>query len=62
MPNHLFEGSGQWYRGNVHSHTTNSDGLFTLSELAEWYARREYDFLFVTDHNLVTDVSGSPIP
>ncbi len=60
MPIHLFEGSGQWYRGNVHSHTTNSDGLFGLNELATWYARHGYDFLFVTDHNLVTDVSGHP--
>ena len=52
-------GGGQWFRGNVHSHTTGSDGLFNVDELADWYAGHAYDFLFVTDHDVVADV-GEP--
>lgn len=59
VPGNPFAGSGQWYRGNVHSHTTNSDGQLSVSELAACYDRNGYDFLFVTDHNVVTDVSKS---
>lgn len=52
-----FAGSGLWFRGNLHSHTTGSDGLLSAVELASWYRDRGYHFLFITDHNRVTDVS-----
>ncbi len=29
MKKDCFGGPGQWYKGNLHSHTTNSDGHLT---------------------------------
>jgi hypothetical protein len=37
-------------RGNLHAHTTFSDGLRTPAGLVEEYERRGYDFLAITDH------------
>lgn len=50
--------SGQWYRGIVHCHTTESDGQPTPQETVDWYASHDYDFLAITDHNRVTDPGG----
>ena len=44
---------GIWLKGNIHSHTTVSDGLFAPEELAELYAAHGYDFLSMTDHNIL---------
>lgn len=46
-----------WLKGNTHAHTNRSDGDAPLHEVAGWYQARGYDFLIVTDHNQVTDVS-----
>ena len=35
-------------RGNLHAHTTFSDGVRTPAELVEEYERRGYDFLAIT--------------
>lgn len=43
---------GVWLKGNLHSHSTVSDGAFSPLELAEMYAARGYDFLSMTDHNV----------
>jgi predicted metal-dependent phosphoesterase TrpH len=45
---------GQWYRGNLHTHTTNSDGRFSPEENVAWHTQHGYDFLTITDHNRVT--------
>ncbi|HEX3175408.1 MAG TPA: PHP-associated domain-containing protein [Methylomirabilota bacterium] len=37
-------------RGNLHAHTTFSDGVRTPAGLVEEYERRGYDFLAITDH------------
>ena len=51
-----FTTQGNWYRGNLHTHTTHShDGVLTPSEVVSLYSG--YDFLCVTDHNTVTDIS-----
>ncbi len=50
--------SGFWLRGNLHSHTTNSDGRFSLEELCRRYEEKGYDFLVVTDHDKVTPLDG----
>lgn len=47
----------KWYRGNTHTHTTNSDGDSSPYDVANWYRTRGYDFLFITDHDYVTDVA-----
>ncbi|MDR2078941.1 MAG: CehA/McbA family metallohydrolase [Treponema sp.] len=51
---------GLWLKGNLHTHTTNSScGHYPLEEVAGTYADRimKYDFLAITDHMILTDVS-----
>jgi hypothetical protein len=45
---------GQWYKGSLHTHTTNSDGRLTPEENVAWHTSHGYDFLTITDHNRVT--------
>jgi len=53
-----FGSEGVWLKGNLHSHTTRSDGQASPQELADWYDRNGYDFLAITDHNTITDVAA----
>lgn len=49
-----FELAGcQAYRGDCHVHSTFSDGVGTVADIAEWMQRAGLDFLFVTDHSTV---------
>jgi hypothetical protein len=43
-----------WFRGNLHTHTTNSDGDSPPEVVAAWYRDAGYDFLALTDHDLLT--------
>jgi hypothetical protein len=47
-----------WYKGNTHTHTLNSDGDSTPDEVVRWYRENGYNFLVLTDHNFVTSVDG----
>lgn len=49
---------GNWFKGNLHMHTTESDGEFTPQQAVDAYHEQGYDFLALTDHNTVTDVDG----
>ncbi len=51
-----FEREGNWYKGNLHTHTSNSDGELSPEEVVEGYKKHNYDFLAITDHNKVTVV------
>jgi len=51
---------GYWYKGNLHCHTTQSDGLATPEESVRWYQERGYDFIAITDHWVLT--RGCPEP
>lgn len=53
--NNPFIEEGKWFKGNVHIHTTNSDGKLSPKEIVEIYRRNFYNFLFITDHNKITD-------
>src|SRR5262245_16433013 len=44
----------RWYRGDLHSHTVHSDGLFTVDERLRRAAGRGLDFIAITDHNTVS--------
>ena len=33
----MFSEEGQWYKGNLHSHTTNSDGRLKPEEAVKLY-------------------------
>jgi hypothetical protein len=48
-----FSFEGKWFRGNVHTHTTLSDGTKTPEEITLLYKEAGYDFLSITDHSLV---------
>jgi len=48
-------GAGLWRRGNLHAHTTNSDGDRTPQDVVDAYAALGYDFLMLSDHDFVTD-------
>jgi hypothetical protein len=50
--------SGRWYKGNLHTHTINSDGDSAPDEVVRWYREQRYDFLVLTDHNYLTAVDG----
>ncbi len=53
-----FSDDGSWYKGNLHSHTTNSDGNFTPQEAVKEFKKHGYSFLCISDHNLYTDYRG----
>ena len=40
-----------WYKGNIHTHTTESDGDTDPHKVTGWYRRHGYDFLVLSDHN-----------
>lgn len=48
----------KWYKGNLHTHTIHSDGDSTPHEVATWYKDSRYQFLVLSDHNYLTDVSA----
>jgi len=58
-----FDRPGHWLRGNLHTHTTNSDGKVSLETAARWFADHGYDFLAITDHNRVAPIprDGAPL-
>lgn len=45
----------RWFKGNLHTHTLWSDGNHFPEMVVDWYASRDYDFLALTDHNIVAD-------
>ncbi len=47
---------GRWFRGNLHGHTTNSDGKLPPAEAALWYRENGYHFSVITDHRVLTPV------
>ena len=44
----------RWYKGNIHTHTTESDGDADPARVVSWYRRHGYDFLVLSDHNHLT--------
>ena len=44
-------------KANLHTHTTNSDGTFSPSEVIGFYADAGYDVLAFTDHRTTNHVS-----
>jgi len=58
MFNNPFKKEGNWYKGCIHMHTTNSDGSASPAEQAAEYCKAGYDFIFITDHFRRTEVEG----
>lgn len=40
----------KWWKGNLHTHTTNSDGRKTPEEAIRVYREQGFDFMAITDH------------
>lgn len=49
-----FDAPGEFLKGNLHLHTTGSDGQLTPQEAVDVYRGAGYDFLAITDHGTVT--------
>lgn len=45
-----FTAPGQFYRGNLHTHSTMSDGVLDPAEVCRRYKAEGYDFISLTDH------------
>jgi hypothetical protein len=52
-----FQERGRWFKANLHTHTTASDGEKTLDQRIEEYRDRGYAILAVTDHEITHEVS-----
>ena len=50
MARSSFEKPGRFWRGNIHTHSTRSDGKLTPSEVIAAYRAKGYDFVSITDH------------
>ncbi|MBQ3048620.1 MAG: PHP domain-containing protein, partial [Oscillospiraceae bacterium] len=45
-----FRGNGKLLKGNLHCHTTRSDGNGTPKEVMRMYKAEDFDFLAITEH------------
>lgn len=45
-----FQKPGRFYRGNLHTHSTESDGRMTPQQVVDSYRTQGYDFVSLTDH------------
>lgn len=50
----IFDSSKPFFKGNLHTHTSNSDGRLAPEEVEALYRENGYDFLALTDHWKVT--------
>jgi len=64
MQHPAFARAGSFFRGNLHTHCTVSDGALEAAEVCRRYAEAGYDFIAMTDHFVghygypVTDTRG----
>ena len=52
MIKHLLPGSGNFYKANLHCHTTISDGRKTPEEVRRIYKEQGYSVVAFTDHDV----------
>lgn len=50
-----FAQPGRWFKGNLHTHSNQSDGQPSPQQIVDLYAEHGYDFLSITDHWKLTD-------
>ena len=49
----LLPENGSWYKANLHTHSTLSDGQYTPLEVRDLYRERGYSVLALTDHEIL---------
>ena len=47
---YIDEKGARWFKGNLHTHTTNSDGRMSPGDCIALFEKNGYDFLSLTDH------------
>ena len=45
----------RWWKGNIHTHSFWSDGSDFPEMICEWYRTRNYNFLALSDHNVLSE-------
>ena len=45
----------RYWKGNLHTHSLWSDGDEFPDMIADWYASRDYNFLALSDHNILSE-------
>ncbi|MBQ6020797.1 MAG: PHP domain-containing protein, partial [Clostridia bacterium] len=53
MKRFLIPESGKFYKANLHSHSTVSDGTLSPAQMKELYRQHGYSVLACTDHELM---------
>ena len=53
MKKYLLPKTGNFYKVNLHAHSTISDGSLTPSQIKEEYLKRGYSAVAFTDHNIL---------
>jgi len=47
-----------WAKGNLHTHTGISDGEFSPQDTVKLYASNGYNFLMISEHDMVCELDG----
>src|SRR6266699_5254539 len=45
----------KWYKGNLHTHSLWSDGNDFPEQICDWYRDNGYNFLAISDHNVLAE-------
>ncbi len=56
-----YDSGGTWYKGQVHCHSTNSDGSLSPQQVISGYANLGFRFVALTDHFQANVVKGSSL-
>ena len=48
------DGGASWFKGNLHTHSLWSDGNDYPEMIVDWYVTHDYDFLGLSDHNILS--------
>jgi hypothetical protein len=51
---HMSGDGKRWWKGNTHTHTLWSDGDGAPELVADWYVGHGYEFLVLSDHNILS--------
>src|SRR5262245_34612140 len=54
-PSPLTTSAPQYWKGNLHTHTLWSDGDDFPEMVVDWYKQHNYDFLALTEHNVIAE-------
>lgn len=51
----IFTPAKMWLKGNLHAHTTVSDGNYSPEQIIKMYEQQDYDFMMISDHEVYSD-------